>query len=170
MSGETHNETAEYRYQHPRRGLIWLGQSSRVVDSDPQGRPIRLVGVLRDITDQKQAEEEMKKSYAEIARLKDKLEAENRYLRDEALSSLELKEIIGMSDVIKYVHYRISQVASLDTTVLIVGETGTGKGLVARALHAASLLKDRPMIPVNCAVLPANPIKQLFEGKGYLIS
>jgi PAS domain S-box-containing protein len=119
----------------------------------------------KDITERKRAEEELKKSYAEITRLKDKLEEENRYLRDEVSLSLDNKEIIGRSDAIKYVQYRISQVASLDTTVLIVGETGTGKGLVARAVHEASQRRDSPMIHVNCAVLPANLIESELFGR-----
>jgi formate hydrogenlyase transcriptional activator len=134
---------------------------------------LRLMGELfanalirkRSDTRRKQTEEELRTSYAEITRLRDKLEAENRYLREEVASSCEAKEIIGRSDVIKYVHFRVNQVASLDTTVLIVGETGTGKGLVAKAVHDASLRRDRQMIHVNCAVLPANLIESELFGR-----
>jgi formate hydrogenlyase transcriptional activator len=119
----------------------------------------------RSDTRRKQTEDELRTSYAEITRLRDKLEAENRYLREEVASSCEAKEIIGRSDVIKYVHFRINQVASLETTVLIVGDTGTGKGLVAKAVHEASLRRDRPMIHVNCAVLPANLIESELFGR-----
>ena len=109
--------------------------------------------------------EELKKSYGDIARLKDELQAENVYLRKEIGTQRDIETIIGRSDPIKYVHYRINQVAALDTTVLVVGETGTGKGLVARAVHERSLRKERPMIHVNCAVLPANLIESELFGR-----
>jgi PAS domain S-box-containing protein len=136
--------------------------------SQPQridGKAVGRVWSFRDVTKRIQAEEELKRSCAEIARLKDRLEAENIYLRKKVSLSGETSAIIGTSDPIKYVHYRIDQVASLDSTVLIVGETGTGKGLVARAVYEGSLRRDQPMIHVNCAVLPANLIESELFGR-----
>jgi PAS domain S-box-containing protein len=136
--------------------------------SQPQkidGTSVGRVWSFQDITRRKHDEEELRKSYAEIAALKERLEAENIYLQTEINASHPAGNIIGRSDPIKYVHYRIGQVAPLHTTVLIVGETGTGKGLVARAVHEGSPRKDRPMIHVNCAVLPANLIESELFGR-----
>ena len=73
-------------------------------------------------------------------------------------------EIIGQSEALKYVLFKIEQVAPTDSTVLILGETGTGKELVARAVHAASRRKDRPLVKINCAALPANLIESELFG------
>ncbi len=121
--------------------------------------------MIMDITERKRAEDQLKKSCAEIAELKDRLQQENVLLRQEIGIFGENGAIIGQSDAIKYVLYRISQVAPLDTTVLIIGETGTGKGLVARAVHQGSRRRDMPMIHVNCAVLPANLIESELFGR-----
>jgi transcriptional regulator with GAF, ATPase, and Fis domain len=127
---------------------------------------LRLLGELFvNALNRKRAEEDLGHAYEEIKDLKDKLEAENIYLRKEIGMSREDGAIIGRSDAIKYVLYRIGQVASQDTTVLIVGETGTGKGLVARAVHESGLRKDRPMVHVNCAVLPGNLIESELFGR-----
>jgi transcriptional regulator with GAF, ATPase, and Fis domain len=74
-------------------------------------------------------------------------------------------EIIGQSDALRYVLYRVEQVAGTDATVLIQGETGTGKGIVAHAIHGRSPRRDRPMITVNCAALPANLIESELFGR-----
>jgi formate hydrogenlyase transcriptional activator len=113
----------------------------------------------------RESEEKLRDSYNEISRLKERLEEENSYLRRAARSTGQAKSIIGQSDAIRYVQYRIGQVSSMDTTVLILGETGTGKGLVAQAVHEASRRKDRPLIHVNCAVLPANLIESELFGR-----
>ncbi len=162
QSGSDNN--VEYRVMRPDGGIRWILSQGRPYAETP-GSAARLMGVSVDITGRKEAEEEIRKSYDEISRLKDMLEAENTYLRTEIGTRRPPETIIGLSDPIKYVHYRIRQVAPLDSTVLIVGETGTGKGLVARAVHEASLRKDRPMIHVNCAVLPANLIESELFGR-----
>ncbi|MGA2224098.1 MAG: sigma 54-interacting transcriptional regulator [Syntrophobacteraceae bacterium] len=157
------DSSAEYRIVRPDGSTRWILSKGRLYKATP-GSAACLMGVSIDITERKQAEEEIRKSYDEISRLKDRLEAENTYLRREVTCSQE-KAIIGRSDQIKYVQYRISEVAPMDTTVLISGETGTGKGLVAVAVHEGSLRKDRPMIHVNCAVLPANLIESELFGR-----
>ena len=77
----------------------------------------------------------------------------------------QFADIIGESDGLKYVLYRAEQVAPLNTTVLILGETGTGKELIAAAIHDLSPRKDRPLITVNCAALPANLIESELFGR-----
>ena len=74
-------------------------------------------------------------------------------------------EIIGQSSAISYVFFRVEQVAPMDTTVLLLGETGTGKGVIARTIHSRSTRKDRPMITVNCTSLPANLIESELFGR-----
>ena len=74
-------------------------------------------------------------------------------------------DIVGQSNAIEYVFFRVDQVASQDTTVLLLGETGTGKGMVAREIHRRSSRKNRPMITVNCTALPANLIESELFGR-----
>ncbi len=155
---------AEYRIVRPDGSERWVLSKGKACELD-SSHLVRLIGLSVDITKRKQEEEELRKSYEEISRLKDTLEAENIYLKEEIDTPHLVDNIIGVSDAIKYVHYRIAHVACLDTTVLIVGETGTGKGLVARAVHQQSLRRDRPFIYVNCAVLPGNLIESELFGR-----
>jgi transcriptional regulator with GAF, ATPase, and Fis domain len=101
----------------------------------------------------------------EIERLKLQLEKENVYLREEIKTGQGFQKIVGSSDALQYVSFRVQQVAPTDATVLILGETGTGKGMVAHAIHELSARKDRPMITVNCAALPANLIESELFGR-----
>ena len=110
------------------------------------------------------AKEEAETSLREIKKLKDLLEAERAYLQDEIKLTYNHENILGKSDALKNVHYKIEQIAGSNTTVLILGETGTGKELVARALHNSSLRKKRALIKVNCATLPANLIESELFG------
>ena len=97
--------------------------------------------------------------------MKDQLEAENIYFRQEIKMKHQFDHILGQSDGLKYVLYRAEQVAPQNTTVLILGETGTGKELIAAAIHNMSPRKDRPLITVNCAALPANLIESELFGR-----
>jgi chemotaxis protein methyltransferase CheR len=103
-------------------------------------------------------------SLIEIKQLKDQLEAERAYLQEEIKLEFNHEKIIGNSDGLKYVLYKVEQIAGSDTTVLVLGETGTGKELVARAIHSLSLRKNRAMVKVNCAALPANLIESELFG------
>jgi transcriptional regulator with GAF, ATPase, and Fis domain len=97
--------------------------------------------------------------------MKDQLEAENIYFRQENKMKHRFENILGQSDGLKYVLYRAEQVAPANTTVLILGETGTGKELIAAAIHNMSPRKDQPLITVNCAALPANLIESELFGR-----
>ncbi len=100
----------------------------------------------------------------EIKKLKDQLEAERAYLQEEIKLEFNHGNIIGKSDEIKYVLYKVEQIAATNANVLILGETGTGKELVARAIHNLSENRERAMVKMNCATLPANLIESELFG------
>lgn len=100
----------------------------------------------------------------EIQKLKKQLEGEKAYLTEEIKLEHNHENIIGKSDALKYVLYKVEQIAATNTTVLILGETGTGKELVARAVHHSSPRKKRALVKINCAALPANLIENELFG------
>jgi transcriptional regulator with GAF, ATPase, and Fis domain len=108
---------------------------------------------------------ELRTALSEIKIMKEKIEAENIYFRQENKMKHQSEKIIGQSDGLKYVLYRVQQVALANTTVLIQGETGTGKELIAAAIHNMSPRKEKPLITVNCAALPANLIESELFGR-----
>ncbi len=132
---------------------------------DKEGVPIGFVGVNRDITERKMAEIELRGAFAEIDQLKNQLEAESAYLQDEIKLEHNFENIIGQSEALKYVLHRLEQVAPLDSPVLIMGETGTGKELMARALHRLSPYGKRALVKVNCAALPGELIESELFGR-----
>jgi PAS domain S-box-containing protein len=118
-----------------------------------------------NITSRKMAEIELRNAYTEIEQLKDQLEAESAYLQNEIKLEHNFKNIIGQSESLKYVLHRVEQVARTDSPVLIMGETGTGKELVARALHELSPHGKRALVKVNCAALPDELIESELFGR-----
>src|SRR6185369_503030 len=104
------------------------------------------------------------RAYEEIARLRARLEEENRYLQEEIKTEHNFEEITGQTPGMKQVFKMIETVAPTDATVLIVGETGTGKELVARALHNLSSRRHQALVKVNCAALPAGLIESELFG------
>jgi PAS domain S-box-containing protein len=128
------------------------------------GGELFIVGQSVDISEMKLAQEKIQSQLEEIKLLKDQMETENIYLRHELLSTGSYGEIIGESDILKHMLYRIEQVAPIDTTVLLEGETGTGKELFARAIHQRSNRRSKSMITVNCASLPATLIESELFG------
>ena len=123
-----------------------------------------IVGQSINISEIKQAQEEIARQLEEINELKNQLEAENIYLRHELKSISSFGNIIGESDILKHIFYRVEQVAPLDTTVLLEGETGTGKELFAKNIHKKSTRSDKPLVTVNCAALPASLIESELFG------
>ncbi len=156
----------------------WYHQTMHLVED---AQRVHIYGA--DITARKKVEEALQKAHDELERqvdertvelrtalseiktMKDQLEAENIYFRQETKMKHRLGGIIGQSDGLKYVLYRAEQVAPANTTVLILGETGTGKELIAAAIHEMSPRKDRLMITVNCAALPSNLIESELFGR-----
>ena len=135
---------------------------STAVSTLPEGR--RVLVSLEDITLRKRAELGLQNALSEIQRLKDRLQQENVYLREEIKSSHDFEEIVGNSGPLQLALQKIDHVAKTDATVLILGETGTGKELIARAIHNRSRRKDRPLVKVNCAALPNSLIESELFG------
>jgi len=110
------------------------------------------------------ANEKIEQQLIEINQYKKQLEEENLYLQEEIQTTHNYSELIGTSSEMKKIFELVSRVAGSDSSVLILGETGTGKELIARAIHSTSLRKDKVMIKVNCATLPANLIESELFG------
>jgi PAS domain S-box-containing protein len=127
---------------------IWVQWYSR---PEPNGKYTRTVIV--DITDRVVAEQE-----------KARLQAQNVYLQEEIKGIHNFEEIVGQSPALTTVLDNVRRVAAADSTVLITGETGTGKELIARAIHSSSKRKAKPLIKVNCAALPAGLVESELFG------
>ena len=123
-----------------------------------------ILGILRDITERKQKEAALQKQFEENERLRKKLEEENILLKEEIKLEYSFSNIISKSPNYKTVLQKVEQVADTDTTVLILGETGTGKELLAKAIHQMSNRADRPLVKVNCGALPENLIESELFG------
>jgi formate hydrogenlyase transcriptional activator len=115
--------------------------------------------------ERKRMELQLIERLGEIESLKHRLESENIYLREEVRNLVEHTDIVGQSSAMKKVLINAEHVAGTDATVLLLGETGTGKELLARAIHGMSLRKDRPLITVNCAALPPTLIESELFGR-----
>ena len=121
------------------------------------------MGAVTDITERKQAEADLKQAVEEIKTLRDLLYKENIALREEVDKASMFEEIVGESQALQAVLARVAKVAPTDSTVLITGETGTGKELIARAIHKRSRRSSRAFVSVNCAATPASLIaSELF--------
>ncbi len=122
--------------------------------------------LLQEIEEHKKAEASLQASLEKIQELSVRVKEENVNLQQALLRGDDYHpDIVGQSNAIEYVFFRVDQVAPQDTTVLLLGETGTGKGLVAREIHRRSSRRDRPMITVNCTALPANLIESELFGR-----
>jgi formate hydrogenlyase transcriptional activator len=139
-------------------GALFLGSST------PNRYSAEDVGFLEEVGQQIALAIENMLAYEEIARLRGRLEEENRYLQEEIQTEHNFEEIIGQSPAVKRVFKAIETVAPTDATVLIIGETGTGKELVARALHNLSPRRGQALVKVNCAALPAGLVESELFG------
>jgi formate hydrogenlyase transcriptional activator len=154
----------EYRIVHPDGTIKWMYARGRP-HFDLSGKPERLMGVSLDVSERKQMEDLLENRLREIEGLKQQLEKENIYLREEIELQNVHEEIVGRSQAMKVVLAQVEQVARTDATVLIRGETGTGKELLARAVHRLSARKDQTLVTVNCASLPPTLIESELFGR-----
>jgi formate hydrogenlyase transcriptional activator len=122
------------------------------------------VEMLMEIAGQVSTSTDNTRAYQEIVRLRDQLTREKRYLEEEIHADHNFEEIVGKSAALKAVLEQVRLVAPLDSSVLLLGETGTGKELVARAIHALSKRNSRPLIKVNCAAIPAGLLESELFG------
>src|ERR1700761_3660649 len=151
----------EYRMLRPDGSVKYLHVLARALDSSSGN--LEFVGAVTDVTDAKHARAELEKAFAEIKGLKDRLQNENVALREEITKASMFEEIVGTSPALQTVLSRISKVAPSDSSVLITGETGTGKELVARGIHRRSNRASRAFVNVNCGAIPRDLIaSELF--------
>ena len=153
----------EHEVIKPDGSIGWQHWIDRVLlDSD--GRVVEVQAIGRDVTERKRAEDALKDALDEVRRLKERLELENVYLRSEVRGAHRYGEILGESEGIRKVLEQVDQVAVTDMTVLVLGETGTGKELVARLVYEKSGRRERPLVKVNCSALPAELIESELFG------
>jgi PAS domain S-box-containing protein len=131
--------------------------------TDDSGNVVEVIGTSLDVTEQVLARESLEKAFAQIKLLKDQLFQENLALREEVDRTAMFEEIIGNSRPLQTVLSRVTKVAPTDSTVLITGETGTGKELIARAIHRQSQRSQNAFVSVNCSALaPSLILSELF--------
>ena len=142
-----------------------------VLDDRPFSEAERAVPVLRVFAaragaemERLKAEEKLRAALAEVEALKNRLHAENVYLQEEIRSEHNFVEMVGSSPALLGALRQVEQVASTDSTVLILGETGTGKELIARAIHSRSPRRDRPLVKVNCSAISAGLVESELFG------
>lgn len=144
-----------------RNGDIMEALISSTEDRDEEGKVCALLVACKDVTERNQAERKLRTAFEENARLREELERERDYLREEVQVSMNFGRVIGESPPLKKMLTRLEAVAQTDASVLIEGESGVGKELVAHVIHAASGRKDGPLVKVNCAAVP----HELFESE-----
>jgi PAS domain S-box-containing protein len=162
MSIETKDGELDFRIILPDGSIKYIHAVGHAVINE-SGEVTERFGVHVDMTEQHQARAALEKAYEEINRLKDQLYKENLALREEIDQASMFEEIVGSSPALQRVLSNVAKVAPTDSTVLITGETGTGKELIARAIHKRSNRSERAFVKVNCAALPASLIgSELF--------
>jgi formate hydrogenlyase transcriptional activator len=169
LEGKRTQFQIEKQYRRKDGTLIWVSNNVSLVPGT-KSMPRFVMALSEDITERKHTEEMLRRSQAkvekafeEIKRLKDRLQDENLVLREEVDQAFMFEEIVGASPALKTVLSHVSKVAPTDSTVLISGETGTGKELIARAIHKHSRRADRAFVSLNCAATPPSLIaSELF--------
>ncbi len=156
--GEVHRVDSEV-FWHTDGSAIPIEYTSTPIMLD--GKPNGAVVVFRDISKRKEIERQREAAFEEIKILKEQLEQERDYLRDEINVTVNFGEIIGESQALKRTLTQIEAVARTTASVLILGESGVGKEMIARAIHTKSDRVDKPLVKVNCASIP----KDLFESE-----
>ncbi len=161
----TREETSvEYRVVLPDGRLRWMQTRGRV-QKESLREKIMLMGATLDITERKQTEQQLEEQLREIDQLRKRLEQENAYLRDEAAACREQQGVLHVGGRMQTVMAQVEQVAGTGSTVLIQGETGTGKEVFAQTIHRLSPRGKRVMVKVNCAALPAALVESELFGR-----
>ncbi|MGH9848041.1 MAG: sigma 54-interacting transcriptional regulator, partial [Blastocatellia bacterium] len=148
----------------PRDDGLYYELVSKFPIFDERGVPVFVGGIAVDITERKRAEQALQKALMEVEQLKNRLQGENVYLLEEIKTEQNFDAIIGQSLPLSQVLQNVERIAPTDVTVLISGETGTGKELIARAIHDLSLRRDRPLIKVNCGAMAPGLIESEIFG------
>ncbi|WP_319550289.1 sigma 54-interacting transcriptional regulator [Desulfogranum marinum] len=161
---ENHKLQVEYRILDKKGRAKWIVSKGRPF-YHADGTPSRMLGISVDISDRKQLEEALHQKLAEVEQLKQQIEQENLYLREDLQTEKGFEQIVGSSKQFKSVLASCKQVAPTAATVLLLGETGTGKGVMANAIHKMSDRKQQPFVTVNCAALPHNLIESELFGR-----
>ena len=162
-AGASPSGPLEFRIRTATGEIRWLGHvCTPVVGED--GANLGTRGSNRDITARKQSEEDLRRSSDEIRQLRDQLETDNTYLRERLRLDNGIEGILATSEVMRYVITKVQQVGPTPSTVLLQGETGVGKSLVAQAIHNASPRRARPLVTLDCAALPATLIESELFG------
>jgi transcriptional regulator with PAS, ATPase and Fis domain len=152
----------EHRLLMPDHSVKHVHVVAHNVSDEESGKP-KLVGAVMDITAAKRSQQALERALQEIQALRDQLYNENMALREEVDKASMFEEIVGISPALRAVLASVSRVAPTDSTVLILGETGTGKELVARAIHKRSPRSSRAFVSVNCAAVSRDLIaSELF--------
>jgi PAS domain S-box-containing protein len=154
----------QFRISLPDGNVRWIAFRGRA-QTTPSGEPIRLMGCSIDITERKQADEQLRHALEEVRQLRDQLQHENMHLRQEVKQLYGYSRIIGQSPAIRRVLAQVEQVAATGSTVLLLGETGTGKELFASAIHELSPRKNRAMVRMNCAAIPPPLVESELFGR-----
>lgn len=134
---------------------------SAIAHRDAAGKVDQILVASKDVTERVKAERELRVTLAENARLREELERERDYLREEVNVAMNFGRIIGTSKALRQMLKQVEAVAETPASVLLQGESGVGKELVAHAIHARSARADGPLVKVNCASIP----KELFESE-----
>ena len=153
----------EFRIALPGGAVKYIRAIGRPI-LDPSGALSECVGTAMDVTEQHQASAALETAFAEIKTLQDQLYKENIALREEIVRTSMFEEIVGESPALQTVLARVTKVAPTDSSVLVTGETGTGKELIARAIHNRSQRAARAFVSVNCAAIPTTLISSELFG------
>jgi len=152
----------DYRIVLPDNSIKYVHSVARPVTNE-SGQLIEFVGSVTDVTEQRNSRSALERAFEEIKTLKDQLYKENIALREDIEKVSMFEEIVGSSEALQTVLSNVVKVARTDSTVLITGETGTGKELIARAIHKQSQRSGQAFINVNCASIPSSLIaSELF--------
>ncbi len=164
LNGELQKFESEFLFK-ARQEEVWFLLRVTSLKSGSKGIGKGAVILHENISEFKNTQISLEKALNDIRLLKDRLQKENVYLKEEIKIQSNFDNILGQSDAIKYCLFGVEKVAPLDTTVLIYGETGTGKELIARAIHNSSHRNSKPLIKVDCSTLPPNLIESELFGR-----